>query len=94
MPKWIALGRRRNDFGLMANLPKDAWLIIRTNTLGIAGIDLELIPPASSGLHPAMVIIHGDWQKIYFVVEREAWNESQYFEFAQKRFKELGIKKP
>ena len=42
-----------------------------------------------------VVLIHQDWGgRMYFLGERHEWTEDQYFEHADKLFKELGIENP
>ena len=93
MPEWVALGRRQNDLGLMVDFHKTR-AIVRANTSWIMGHALESIEAGLSGYAPGMVLIHKDWRDVYFAVEREHWDENDYFEFAERRFKELKIKNP
>jgi len=93
MPNWIQFGRRHNDLGLMIDFQKER-AIVRANTAWIQGIDLEIIPSGINDYAPGMVLIHRNWRDIYFLVEREDWNEDDYFIFAEKKFLEHGIKRP
>lgn len=58
------------------------------------GVYLEGLEPAMSGTRPGVVLTHRDWNDIYFVKERRGWGEEDYFEYAQTRFHQLGIKDP
>lgn len=58
------------------------------------GVYLEGLEPTLSGTRPGVVLAHHDWSAIYFVKERRGWDEEDYFEFAQTRFHQLGIKDP
>jgi len=82
-----------NDFGLMVDFRKTR-AIVRANTALIEGISLEEIPPGMSGYNTGMVLIHRDWKRLYFVIERESWTEDDYFRYAEKRMKERHITKP
>lgn len=94
MPKWIQLGRRRFDLGLMIDFHKKR-AIVRANTAWITGgIDLEIIPSGANDYAPGMVLINRDWHELYFLIEREGWDEDDYFEYAAKRLKELKVEKP
>lgn len=93
MPKWVNFGQRRQDYGLMIDFHKHR-AIVRANTALVDSVELELIPFGFSGYAPGMILIHRDWQDIYAVIEREGWEEDQYFEYAHKKFAENKIKKP
>ena len=93
MPEWIQFGRRYNDLGLMIDFHNKRG-IVRANTAWIKGIDLEVIPSGVNDYAPGMVLIHADWNEIYFVIEREGWDEEDYFNYAQKKFLEHNIRKP
>jgi hypothetical protein len=32
-----------------------------------------------------------EWKRIYLVIPREGWTDEDYFDFARKRIRELGI---
>lgn len=93
MPEWIRIGQRKNDYAFMVDFHLHR-AIVRANTTFIHGYELEEIAPGFSGFKPAMVLVHRDWHELYFVNERQDWTEDFYFEFAEKRFKELGIAVP
>lgn len=93
MPRWTTIGESEKDFGLSVNFHKHR-AIVKANTSRVEGIELELIPPGVSGLSPAMILISRDWNDLYFLIERDGWVEADYFAYAQKRFKELGVKEP
>lgn len=93
MPKWISIGRRRNDFGLMVDFFKKR-AIVRANTAFIDGMSLDEIPPGLSGFYPALVLIRREWKNIYFINEHRNWNDDDYFQYANKRLAELEITEP
>jgi hypothetical protein len=93
MPDWITLGRRRNDFGLMIDF-HGGRAIVRANSAYIDEPKLEQIPEVRTGYAPCMVLINATWRRLYLVVERTGWDDDDYFGFAQKRFRELGIVEP
>ena len=93
MPEWIQLGRRRSDIGLMVDFHKKRMLV-RANTAWIDAIDLEIIPGGVNDWAPGMVLTKRYWKNIYTLIERQDWDEDDYFNYARKRFKELGIKRP
>ncbi len=68
--------------------------IVRADTKWIDGIPLEAIPTSPSQFARAMILIHRNWDDVYFVAERVDWTDDQYFEYAARRFKDLGIKNP
>lgn len=97
MPKYVRLGRRPDDIAGVWDFENLRNLrgMVRTNTDVIAqAIPLELIPMGKSGYGPGMILIHRDWKDIYGVIEREGWTEDDYFEYANKRFVDLGIERP
>lgn len=87
------LGRRIRDIGLMVDFHRKR-AIVRANTAWIDGTELEIIPSGPNDYAPAMVLIHRDWDDIYFLIERNGWVDEEYFAYARKRFDELNIKKP
>ncbi len=93
MPTWIQFGRRKKDIGLVVDFHKHR-AIVRANTAWIKGTQLEQIPPGPSQFSPAMVLMSRDWKNIYFLIERDDWDEDNYFKYALKRMGELGITKP
>lgn len=93
MPEWIALGRRRGDFGLVIDF-RGGRAMARANSAYIDELALETIAESRQGYAPCMVLINLLWNKLYLVNEREGWTEDEYFDFASKRFKELGIETP
>lgn len=93
MPAWVLVGRRRDDFGLVVNFHKHRAMV-RANTKWIDGKPLEEIAPDANQRGPGMVLIHKDWKNIYFLNEREKWEEEDYFQLACKIMKERGILKP
>ena len=88
MPARVEIGK-----GNIVHFRKNR-LIIRANTNRAMGIALEHIPLGRSGLSPAMVLTHQKWKQMYFLVEREGWEEDDYFDLAEERFEALGITKP
>lgn len=68
--------------------------IVRANTTWVDGIPLEPIPDGKNGFAPAMVLIRANWREMYFLKEREAWTDDDYFELAEKRMAVQGIRKP
>lgn len=93
MPWHLKLGRRKNDFGFVVDFRRKS-AILRLNTSFIEGVYLERIPPGLNDFKPGMVLVRAEWDKIYFLCERDGWTEDDYFKFAEKRMKELGITKP
>lgn len=93
MPEWVALGYYGEGYGLVIDFRRKRGMV-RTNTDLVQGTPLEVIPPGSSGYAPGIVLIRRDWQDLYFVIEREGWEEDDYFEYAEKRIQELKIKNP
>lgn len=93
MPPWMQLGRRRSDIGLMIDFHKHR-AIVRAHTAWIQGCPLELIPEGPSGFYTGMVLVSRKWNDLYFLIERKTWKEDDYFDYAEKRILELGIKKP
>ena len=93
MPSWIALGRRKYDYGLMVDFNRQRALV-RANTLWIEGIALEPIQPGRSEYGPAMVLIHRDWRNLYFLNERPDWTDDDYFDWAEQLMNRKGIVKP
>ena len=67
---------------------------VHAETFWIDGVSLEEIPPGREGSSPGMVLVHQDWNRLYFLKEREGWVESQYFDLAEKLIKERGIVRP
>jgi hypothetical protein len=97
MQKILTIGRRKNDVAVMFDLDREVPRgIARADTrfVGWRGVALEEIPVSRNGQEVAMILVHRDWDAFYFVNERPDWKDDQYFEFAVKRFKELGIEKP
>jgi hypothetical protein len=90
MPDWIALGRRKNDFGLMIDF-HGGRAIVRANAQYIDEPRLEEIPAGRNGFAPCMVLVCSDWKRLYLVIEREGWDDDDYFEFAEKRLRELKV---
>lgn len=94
MTMHFVIGESEEDIGVLFNF-RDKRGIVRANTARISGgMALELIPPGISGLAPGMVLAHAKWSQLYFLRERERWREDDYFELAEKRFRELDIAKP
>ena len=93
MKGYFLFGRRHNDIGLMIDFNKTR-AIVRANTAWVDGIALEEIPTGMSGYCQGMVLVHKDWLKVYFLVEREDWSDENYFKFAKKLIDQKGIKKP
>lgn len=93
MPKWVQLGRRKSDIGLMIDFHKKRGLV-RANTAWIAGYPLEMIPRGLNDSQTGMVLIHSKWNELYFLIERKDWSEDNYFAYAEKRFAELGVREP
>lgn len=93
MPESVVIGRKKNDFGFFVDFHKKRAMV-RANTGWIDGTALEIIPAGPSGYYQAMVLIKRDWRDIYFLTERAAWSEDDYFRYAEKRQKELGITRP
>lgn len=53
---------------------------------------LEDVPEISPGFRPGVVLISQDWQpEMYLMRKHDLWGENDYFEFAEKRLRELGI---
>lgn len=93
MPDWIALGRRKNDFGLMIDFHAKR-AIVRANAAYIDEPRLEEIGESRGGYAPCMVLINADWKKLYLMNERAGWTDDEYFDFAAKRFREWGNTAP
>jgi hypothetical protein len=90
----FVIGRNENDIGALFNFRKLRGMV-RANTARIEdGTPLESMPEGSSGLAPGMVLAHAKWSRLYFVCERENWTEDDYFNYADRRFRALGISKP
>lgn len=93
MPPWVQLGRRHSDIGLMIDFHKER-AIVRANTAWVQGTPLEIIPSGLNDFATGMVLINRKWNDLYFLIERNTWKEDDYFNYAEKRILELGIKKP
>lgn len=98
MPEWLAIGVEGRSYGVVFDFRKwkrgECRGMVRANTALVQGIPLEVIPAGRSGHEPGMVLVHQKWQEIYFLIDREGWSEQDYFDYAEKRFKELGVKNP
>lgn len=65
--------------------------ILRADTKYIqGGIPLEEIEPG----HTSTILVHRDWNKMYYLNGRIGWTDEDYFKYATKRFEELGISTP
>lgn len=93
MPNYVSMGRRKSDHAFVVDFHKHRALL-RANTGLMEGVYLESIPPGSSGYKPGMVLVHRDWKNIYFLMEQPDWKEDDYFDYAEKKQKELNITKP
>lgn len=93
MPDYVRLGAHEDDIALNVDFSRKR-AILRANTSQVGGTELELIPPGHSGLHPAMILWKRGWKDIYFLIERQGWNEDDYFNYAEKRFKDLNLSLP
>ena len=93
MPEYIQLGRRHNDIALLVNF-RAKVLLVRANTAWINAIDLEIIPSGINDYAPGMVLTKRYWKNLYLMIERQDWDQDDYINYARKRFKELGIKRP
>ncbi len=84
----INFGRRRDDGKIIINFGEKRELLW-ANTRFIEGMPLEPIEGSDGS---AVVLINEQWNgKIYFAKKRETWKKNDYFDFADRRFKELGI---
>lgn len=68
--------------------------VVRANSAFVHGFELESISEGINEHKPAMILVHRDWHELYFLNERKGFTEDNYFELAEKRFKELGIVNP
>lgn len=91
MPSYVGMGRRRNDLGLMIDFHKHRAML-KAKTSFIEGIPLEEIPEGPYGFHEGIVLIHRDWENIYFVKQRSLWDEDTYFNYAVDIFKQKKMK--
>lgn len=89
MPEWIALGRRKTDFGLMIDFPGKR-AIVRANAAYIDEPRLEEIAEARPGYASCMVLINAKWNRLYLLNERAGWEADDYFKFAERRFLDWG----
>lgn len=94
MSQWIKFGRRKNDLEVMYDFHAIRGMAYADTALVKNAIDLEIIPPGFNGSAPGVVLIHRDWGNFYCLIRREGWDEDAYFEYALKRFEEMGVKKP
>lgn len=67
---------------------------IKMNTNLIDGVALETIPLVGVDYSPAIVLIHRDWRRMYFVREKLDFTDDDYFEYANKMIQEHGIENP
>lgn len=88
----INFGRRRDDGKLIVNFAERRE-ILWANTRYIKGFYLDELPDDVDGtLTYAMILINDRWNgKLYFLQKRNDWTKNDYFNFADKRFKQLGI---
>lgn len=92
MAEWIRIGRRRGDTLIMFEWNKQRAMIAANTALISRATDLELIPSGFNGLAPGMVLTSRQWgSNLYCLLKRDGWSEDNYFDYAEKRFKELGI---
>lgn len=98
MPEWVAMGSEGHGYSVVFDFRKwrtgECRGMVRANTALVQGTPLELIPAGKSGYEPGMVLVHQKWQELYFLIERDGWEEQDYFDYAEKRFKELHVERP
>lgn len=88
------LGRRATDIALVVDFGELRG-IVRANTAWMpSGIALEIIPSGVNNYAPGMVLLNDEWEEVYFLIERSGWIDQEYFDYAEKRFRELNIKNP
>lgn len=96
MPKAYAIGTSER-FHFVVNFHRHR-AIVRAKTENTPGAPmghrLESLIPGPNNFFPAMVLIHRDWHRSYFVLEREGWTEDDYFRHADRLFKNSGIAEP
>lgn len=77
-----------NDF-------RKGFSMFQANTAEVDdSIDLEIIPGGPSGFAPGMVINYAKWDSLYCVIKRDDWTEHDYYNYAKKRLKDLGVTRP
>jgi len=83
-------GRRKSDRIAMFDFHRYRG-ILRANTKYIeGGIPLEEIEPG----HTSLILVHRDWDKMYFLNGRIGWTDEDYFRWAAQRMKDIGIANP
>lgn len=93
MSQYLIFGTTRGDMALMIDFGRK-FAIVRADTGRIEGVALEAIPPGPSGYGPGMVLIKAGWKKLYFLIERQEWDDDDYFRYATKLMNEKGIREP
>lgn len=65
--------------------------MIEADTASIRhAIDLEVIPGGHDGRARGIVLCHEKWgSQLYCLIKRADWTEENYFDYAEKRLKEL-----
>jgi len=95
MSDWIRIGRRKGDPLVMYDWHKERAMIEADTALISRATDLEVIPGGFNGLARGMVLTNRKWgSNLYCLIKRDGWTEDNYFNYAEKRFKELGIIHP
>lgn len=92
MPEWILTGRRQNDIKIMVLWKKSRAMIEADTALIQNAVDLEIIPGGQNGLARGIILTDANWgSQLYCLIKRADWTEDNYFDYAEKRFKELGL---
>lgn len=92
MSEWLTIGRRVGDIKFMHIWNKNRGMIEADTALIRNAVDLELIPGGFDGKARGIVLTDARWgSQLYCLIKRAEWTEENYFDYAEKRFKELGV---